>query len=176
MDLKALALALRAPEQNVATNWPPIEAALLSLGVSSRLAIIGALATIRVECPPFAPRSEQYNGDPQEYFRRYDGRRDLGNTEPGDGFRFRGRGYVQITGRYNYGHYSKLIGVDLLAEPDAALNPHNAAAIFAHFYAARHVAEAAEREDWPEVRRLVNGGNNGLSLLEAIVGHIKKLL
>ncbi len=47
--------------------------------------------------------------------------RSLGNTHPGDGYKFRGRGYVQITGRWNYKNMGKLIGVDLLAKPELAL-------------------------------------------------------
>lgn len=84
------------------------------------------LATVRHECAnAWRPIVERYNGDPQEYFRRYDPDtavgKQLGNTEPGDGFRFRGRGFVQITGRANYESLSDVAGVDLVANPDAAL-------------------------------------------------------
>jgi predicted chitinase len=60
---------------------------------------------------------------PDSYFHKYDGRRSLGNTQPGDGLRFKGRGYVQITGRNNYTHYAKKLGVDLVNQPSLACQP-----------------------------------------------------
>ena len=85
----------------------------------------------------------------------------LGNTVKGDGFRFRGRGFVQITGRFNYKKASEKLGVDLLAEPDKALQPDIAAKII----------RLGMREGWftgkrlfdylpgsyREARRIVNG-------------------
>ena len=65
-------------------------------------------------------------GGPQ-YCSRYDGRSDLGNCQPGDGYRYRGRGYVQLTGRRNYELYSRLTGKNLLDFPDLGKEPHTAA-------------------------------------------------
>lgn len=155
-----IAQLLLANASNVAANWPTIEAALDSLGCASNLTAVAALATIRVECPPFKPRTEEYNGTPEEYFKRYDNRPDLGNTTPGDGLKFRGRGYIQITGKANYTSYGHNLGVDLIANPDAALEPNTAAAIFAVYFRDHHIAAAAEAKDWEHVRRLVNGGLN----------------
>lgn len=86
------------------------------------------LATIKHECADTWWPVTEFGG--RAYFDKYNagtaiGKR-LGNTQKGDGFLFRGRGYVQITGRLNYGKLSKTIGVDLLANPDAALEPANA--------------------------------------------------
>jgi hypothetical protein len=62
----------------------------------------------------------------------YNGREDLGNTQAGDGPRFKGRGYVQLTGRTNYAKYSKLTGVDLVSNPDKALDPSISAFVLVH--------------------------------------------
>ena len=62
----------------------------------------------------------------------YNGRKDLGNTQPGDGPRYKGRGYVQITGRANYKKYSELTGQDLVGNPSLALNENVAAFILVH--------------------------------------------
>jgi predicted chitinase len=176
IDTKLVAETLRSPEHNVSANWPLIETALSSLGISSRLSLIAALGTIRVECPSFAPSTEKYNGDPAVYFARYDGRKDLGNNEPGDGYRFRGRGYIQITGRANYHKYSRAAGVDLVNNPDAALDPHVSATIFANFFHDQKIAEAAEQENWLLVRKLVNGGVNGYTDFSTYVFKLKAVL
>jgi putative chitinase len=75
----------------------------------------------------------RYEAGAKYYFNKYDagtplGKR-LGNTIKGDGYRFRGRGYVQITGRANYAKLSKFVGIDLVANPDSALLPEIAVLI-----------------------------------------------
>ena len=59
----------------------------------------------------------------------YENRADLGNTQKGDGDRYKGRGYIQITGRASYGYWSHRLGVDLIKHPDFAARPDIAAKI-----------------------------------------------
>lgn len=87
---------------------------------------------------------------------------DLGNVAPGDGFAFRGRGYIQITGRYNYARFGVIIGKSLEREPDLAGNLGTALEIAAAYWSARGVNAACDAADIVRVTKLVNGGRQGL--------------
>lgn len=95
--------------------------------------------------------------------RGYEGRSDLGNTQPGDGYRYRGRGYIQLTGRHNYTAAGKALGLDLAGNPDLAAKPENAARVAAWYWNSRNINEAADAGNFVEVTRRINGGTNGLS-------------
>ena len=86
----------------------------------------------------------------------------LGNTQPGDGPRFKGRGYIQLTGRWNYEHFGKKVGVDLIANPELAADPDVAAAIAVQFYKDRVDRSAAKRGDVAGATKGINPGLNGL--------------
>jgi putative chitinase len=92
----------------------------------------------------------------------YEGVSILGNTQPGDGKRFKGRGYVQLTGRWNYGHYGKMIGVDLVNNPELAADPDVAAKIAIAYWKDRVDRKAARNGDVLTVTKNINGGTNGL--------------
>lgn len=94
----------------------------------------------------------------------YEGRKDLGNTEPGDGVRYKGRGLIQITGRANYGACSTaLFGYPskLLTEPELLEDLGNAARSAAWFWASRGLNELADRGDFLHITKKINGGTNG---------------
>lgn len=86
-----------------------------------------------------------------------------GNEAGGDGFRFRGRGLLQLTGRYNYGWVGEKAGLDLIGDPDLAATPDGAVRCAIAFWLARAINEAADADDSAKVTRLVNGGTDGLS-------------
>jgi putative chitinase len=94
---------------------------------------------------------------------RYEGRKDLGNTQPGDGKRFMGRGYLQITGRANYGSYGTLIGQTLTSMPQLAEDPIVALNIACLYWKNRNIDIPAGKNDIAEVTRRINGGHNGLA-------------
>lgn len=129
-----------------------------------------ALATAHHEVNKTFLPIREYGGD--AYFRRmYDIRgarphiaRRLGNLSSGDGARFCGRGFVQITGRVNYSRWAKRINLDLVAEPDLALRRDVAAEILFTgmidgTFTGRKLADYFNgvREDWTGARRIVNG-------------------
>lgn len=95
----------------------------------------------------------------------YEGRRDLGNTQAGDGKRFMGRGYIQITGRANYRACGNYIGKDLLNTPELLQLKEAGAAAVVWFFAKGNGRNIGKRNQWSDVvavTRAVNGGTNGL--------------
>jgi putative chitinase len=95
----------------------------------------------------------------------YEGRSDLGNTQPGDGKRFKGRGYIQITGRANYKRYGPMIGVpDAVENPEKLAQPQNAAKVALAYWKDRVDRDAAKKgmDGMNTVTRNINGGLNGL--------------
>ena len=94
---------------------------------------------------------------------RYEGRKDLGNVQRGDGYRFRGRGYVQLTGRSNYRSFGSQIGVDLENNPDLASQPEVAAKLAVAYWNTRVKSRVTDFENTRAVTRLINGGLNGLA-------------
>lgn len=152
-------LAPYGPLENVRANWPLVEAALDKWKLYTPLSAVGAIATIAVETGRFYPIRER--GGPTYLTNLYENRKDLGNLKPGDGAKFCGRGFVQITGRSNYDRFGAEIGQDLVSNPDKALEPSTAAEILALFFHERHIPEYADQQNWEMVRRRVNGGLTG---------------
>jgi predicted chitinase len=117
---------------------------------------------------------EEYGG--AAYFRRYDGRRDLGNTQAGDGARYRGRGIFQLTGRANYRRFGGLTGIDLEARPELAAEPDIALAVAFAYWRDRGIDAAADADDIVAVTRAINGGRNGLAQRRACLARAKTIL
>lgn len=99
---------------------------------------------------------------------RYEGRADLGNTQPGDGFRYRGRGLIQTTGRHNYGELTRRLRArgwhcpDFEVYPDALLLPEWAVLSAADFWGRRGCNALADAGDFEALTRRINGGINGI--------------
>jgi D-alanyl-D-alanine carboxypeptidase/Bacterial SH3 domain len=152
------------PRANVAANLPFVITGLRARSLVDRPMALMALSTIRAETEGFVPISEgrsQFNTQ-NTPFDLYEGR--LGNNQPGDGPRFKGRGYVQLTGRENYTRIGEQIGSNLVADPELANNPGVAGLILAQFLKNKEsgIREALDNQNLKLARKLVNGGSHGL--------------
>jgi len=94
--------------------------------------------------------------------KRYEGRTDLGNVQQGDGYKYRGRGYIHLTGRHNYEEYAKDTGVDFVAEPDRVAQLPWAMDVAGWYWFKRKINVLADANDLHGVTRKINGGLNGL--------------
>ncbi len=158
------------PVGNIETHLPAVLEALVGAAMADKIMVLMALATIRAETGEFLPISEgvsSFNTSPGgPPFDLYDHRADLGNQGPPDGERFKGRGFVQLTGRANYRQHGEAIGLgtQLLDNPDLANDPEIAARLLASFLKSREAAirAAVAAGDLAQARKLVNGGSHGI--------------
>jgi len=158
------------PLKNIKTHLPIVLQAMQEVGMAEKNMLLMALATIRVETEGFEPISEfrsKFNTSPTGHpFDLYDNRLDLGNQGIPDGERFKGRGFIQLTGRVNYEKHGEAIGLGsrLVENPDLANDPLIAARLLASFLKAkeRAIKEALLDRNFKLARRLVNGGSHGL--------------
>jgi hypothetical protein len=168
-ELVAKMFPKTTPFKNINKHLPFIMDAMIEQGLDDTDMIIMALATIRAETESFEPISEyksKWNSAPGGTpFGLYDFRRDLGNGAIGDGAKYRGHGYIQLTGKANHQRYGERIGVDLVASPEKANEPSNAAKILALFLKDKEakIRKAIENDDLAAARKYVNGGSHGLA-------------
>ena len=92
---------------------------------------------------------------------RYEGRKDLGNTEPGDGYRYRGRGILQTTGRFNYRRTGDALGVDLIAKPELLSTAELAARSAGWYWRINDLNKLADEGKFEAITKRINGGLNG---------------
>lgn len=91
----------------------------------------------------------------------YEGRRDLGNTQRGDGVRYKGRGVIQLTGRANYRNYGRALGIDLERHPDIVATPSIGMLVACKYWADKGLNALADIGDIQTITRRINGGLNG---------------
>jgi len=159
-----------APLGNIKEYLPSVLAALKQRGLGDRHMVLMAIGTIRAETGRFEPLSEfrsRFNTSPNGHpFDLYDNRRDLGNRGKPDGDRFKGRGFVQLTGRHNYERFSAELGLGnaLVENPELANDAKIAADLLALFLKSKEtkIRDALLDDDLGRARKLVNGGSHGL--------------
>lgn len=101
---------------------------------------------------------------------------ELGNTEPGDGWKYRGRGLLQTTGRANYRRIGQKCGVDFEAHPELVLSPEHALKPALVEWSEGNLNAAAGRDDIVAITRKINGGLNGLADRRAWLVKIKRVI
>lgn len=155
------ALFAAAAGLSATSGWfEPISAALSEFGINTPRRIAAWIAQIGHESGGFRYTREIWGPTPAQT--RYEGRKDLGNTRPGDGFRYRGRGLIQLTGRANYESATRALGVDLVNQPELLETPALAARSAAWFWSTRNCNALADAGDFTALTRRINGGLNGL--------------
>lgn len=128
-----------------------------AFGITTRRRAAAAIAQFAHESDGFRTTAEYASGA------RYEGRRDLGNTHPGDGRRFKGRAFIQITGRTNYAAAGAALGHDFLEHPADLAKPTWAAKASCWWWKAHGCNQLADTGDFTRLTRRINGGTNGLA-------------
>ena len=170
----AIATILHAPLANVEAHWPLVVEALAALKILDPAVEVAAIASIGSESYTFSPEREPGS---DAYFRRmYEFDRSLGNLEPGDGPKFCGRGFIPLVGRSEYARFGKLVGADLVDQPDLALDPAVAARLLAYDFMLKGVPKAAAEDDWVRVWRLIRGDLSGWKRFNGILIPLLKQL
>jgi putative chitinase len=128
------------------------------------------LAQAAHECDGFKTLVEYASG------KAYEGREDLGNTEPGDGVRYRGRGIFQLTGRANYKQFGRALKLDLVGIPMLAQEPDICVQVALLYWKAKKLNFYADQDDIKAITRRINGGYNGLESRRIYLQRAKRAL
>jgi putative chitinase len=157
-----LASAMNIPSARAEKYMNGINAAMLYAAISTRLAAANFLAQIGHESGSLIYPREIWG--PTTAQLRYEGRADLGNIVPGDGKKFMGRGFIQVTGRKNYKDCSLALFGDerLLDSPELLEQPEYAAMSAGWFWKKNSLNKLADVDQFTATSKVINGGANGL--------------
>lgn len=112
---------------------------------------------------PTLEKANEYSGNPRKIANSvYSSRMGNRDENSGDGFRFRGRGIIQLTGHSSYFHCGKALGVDFVANPDLVSSPKYAALSGGWFWSTHNLNSPADALDYTKVTKIINGGTIGL--------------
>lgn len=157
MTLELLQKALpKAKPENIQKYGPKLIEAMQKYEIITTRRQAAFLAQLAHESGSFRYVRELASGE------AYEGRKDLGNTEPGDGVRFKGRGLIQITGRNNYKDVSEELSYDFISRPEQLELPGPATYSAAWFWWSRHLNRLADIDAFEKITRRINGGINGM--------------
>lgn len=166
-QLKAISTYIS--DSNANNYLPQINATLAKYQINTPMRVCHFLAQIIHESGSFNYTKELDGGD------AYEGRADLGNNQPGDGPRYKGRGFIQLTGRANYQAYSGAIGVDVISNPDLVATDYPAD-VSGWFWEQHHLNYLADQDGLTAITKIINGGTNGLQDRLFWLGKAKNVL
>lgn len=138
------------------TYAEPLTAAMAQYGIDAPRRQAAFVAQIAHESGQLVYTRELASGD------AYENRYDLGNTQPGDGPRFKGRGLIEITGRANYTTCGVALGLDLIANPELLEQPDAACRSAAWFWQVHGLSDMADADKFGSITHRINGGYNGI--------------
>ena len=157
---------------------PFLQQAMVEFGISTRARAAAFLAQLAHESGQFKWMEEIWGPTAQQ--QRYEPTtrksQDLGNTQAGDGKRFKGRGPIQLTGRTNYGIYGGRLGLDLVANPDLARTKEVGFRTAGLYWKMNGLNELADKQAFRAITQIINGGFNGLEDRTAFYERAKKAL
>lgn len=168
LDADLLAAAIGCQRSRAALFAGPLDVACARYAIDTPQRMAMFIAQTGHESGSLQFVREVWNPEQVPAQARYEGRADLGNTLPGDGYRFRGRGLIQTTGRANYRHVRDRLRKggyrcpDFEQEPERLEEPQWAALSACDYWDMRRINEAADAGNFELVTRLINGGTNGL--------------
>jgi putative chitinase len=144
------------PAAKRADYLPFIQQAMAEFEITSYLRETAFLAQLAHESAELRYMEEIASGA------AYEGRKDLGNTQPGDGKRYKGRGPIQLTGRANYARYGGLLRLDLVNNPTLAATKDVGFRIAGQFWKLNGLNELADQQQFKSITKRINGGYIGL--------------
>src|SRR5262249_20021786 len=153
-ELRAIMPALT--RERAATFLKPLRAAIKEFDITTPKRQAAFLAQLAHESGQLRYMEELASGE------AYEGRKDLGNTQPGDGKKYKGRGPIQLTGRANYRRAGKALGLDLENHPEKAATPEVGCRVAGWFWKTHGLNELADKGDFKQITRRINGGYRGL--------------
>jgi putative chitinase len=158
-DDKLQAIMSGASLANINKFFPPLLQKMTANDIATPLRMAHFLAQIGHESADFRYTEEIASGE------AYEGRADLGNTQPGDGKRFKGRGLIQLTGRANYQAYGDARGADYVTDDHwnlIASDPSLAVDVSCWFWVEHELNKLADADSVTQITQVINGGYNGL--------------
>src|SRR5262245_25985719 len=171
----------RLPAAKNSELLPFLTAAMTEFAIEAPARAAAFLAQLAHESGQFRFMEEIWG--PTDAQRRYEPvsnlSQNLGNTDAGDGKRFKGRGPIQLTGRANYKRFGDLLNVDLIANPPQAATPQVAFRVAGLYWSKKglnELADMATDDAFREITRRINGGTNGLADRQAFYAVARNVL